>query len=165
MGKRKRFHEPTEHVACDSVEALARALSIAPSTLGKWKREGAEFQREDGKFCSRLLFAWLKEREDEDEDDPGKRLLTAKADREALKLRRERGELMLVEDVREALHGLCAIVRTSLQTLPARMANRLAGQPAATIEQELDKELRELMKQAQKQAGALQIRGPADAVR
>lgn len=148
---------PSERV---TQAAAARRLGISKQALGKWAtRPGAPVVHDAGQ----LLCLWPefprwreaeRDRTSRAEQRPRSlevaraRLTAARAEREELSLRRERGELMTVAEWERALSDAYARVRSKLLALPNIFATRVVGETVAErvaqAQEVVDEVMREL---------------------
>jgi phage terminase Nu1 subunit (DNA packaging protein) len=131
---------------------LVDLLGSPKKMLLEWQEAG--MPRNTDRRRTYDLFAvvgWLKARwlKNPDADaarlssDARTRLHAAKASRAELELAAQRGELVAVSDVAAEAGALAMRVRNHFLAMPAKLAGRLEGLDAASIERTLDGEVRD----------------------
>lgn len=85
-------------------------------------------------------------------NEAARRKLSAEADLAELKLSRERGEVVGVQDVEKAVAGISANVRARLLSMPSKLASLLVGQTRPKIKAKIEFEVNEALNELTKTA-------------
>lgn len=135
-----------------SLEEMSRVVGIPASTLGKWHRDSGGAFAVGGGFCSKRLARWRKEREEAKAADEGalpeprtwsERKTQIQAQMNELLLAQRRGEIILVEDLREYHARAAGHLREASKVLLRQFGNEAYAVIEAALEK-IEKELEAL---------------------
>jgi phage terminase Nu1 subunit (DNA packaging protein) len=157
------FTRETENLPAATV---AKLLGISLRQLNNYVNEGMPTKGFGTKrrFVWRRVWAWWRAKTKQAPTKPGAltlgaaqaRKYRADAQRTELKLARERGQLVPVEDVKQARIKVNAIIRARLLAIPGKLTPMLASNgKQAEVKSVLEREIREVLTELSKTAGEL----------
>ncbi len=145
-----RWSEPERHRIVESLSALARHLGLARSTVHGWAISGQLPARKDGRYSTRQVAAWLRQRENEwmeaevrgaGERSPElEKLRRVMRQLKELELREATGELVRGAPLAAEYREVCAGIRTRMTNVPGRLALEVQGQPLDRIRAIMERE-------------------------
>ena len=136
-----------------TADALAALVGCRTARIGELVRAGAIPKAARGRFrLAEAVPAYVRHvtanpvgrpRKADDPTDPATRLKAAQAEREELRLARDRGELLDAAEVRAEWTGIVTDLRAQLLGVPARVAASVGAEAAtaAALEEEMRRAL------------------------
>ena len=162
--------EPADFHPHGSTSELAEILQISTRRVRELVADGVLPREDRGKFdiseCSRRYIQFLNRPEtatrraaalgvttDKRIGSARRDLLQAQAERQQLRLAKERGELIPIHLFKDELIRTLQVVRDRLLKLPEKVAVHLVGLPAGEITRELDRAVRSALSELAQSGG------------
>lgn len=140
-----------------TADTAAWLLDVSPRRLRQLVAQGVIKKSDHGRYPIKVLREYYghlqkaaQNRGYQLPDEDGltavrKRRLTAQAERLEIELSKLRGELMPIPEYQRELGSACMTIRERMLTLAPRVAQDLEGQARGTIEEILDREIRDVL--------------------
>lgn len=162
--KKPRYTIPEKHKRCRSIKELAAALGASYQTFREYSALGILPRQKNGLYYTKAVCDWLEEAKggesDEEMGDASaelEKLRRVKRQREELKLRQERGELVHVDDIRALMRDMLGFWRARAKTAGGRIGMKMAGSGVDDIREAVDAEMWAIGKEMDKWAESQSI--------